>query len=39
MEKQDTENIDTTMRQKIFMIKSAPKEKKRELAGRLWLIM
>ena len=39
MEKQDTENIDTTMRQKIFMIKSAPKEKKRELAEKLWLIM
>ncbi len=39
MEKQDTENIDTTIRQKIFMIKSAPREKQRELAERLWLIM
>lgn len=39
MEKQDTDNIDTTMRQKISMIKSAPKEKQRELAERLWLIM
>lgn len=33
------ENINADTRQKISMIKSAPKEKQRELAERLWLIM
>ena len=36
---EDLENINADTRQKISMIKSAPKEKQRELAERLWLIM
>ena len=32
---EDIENINADTRQKIFMIKSAPKEKQRELAERL----
>lgn len=36
---EDLENINADTRQKISMIKSAPKEKQRAMAERLWLIM